>query len=236
MGTSSDYSGGSGGAWTGYKRAATSFATHGGGSRAGRVLARHVATLGGAGGATASASAGTRATRLLAAFLAGGVDEAGEPTAFNFAAVGLDDLVGADRNDALDALVDAIGGEGGNLEAQAARSAALDVLGDLMLDEDTDLESFRLDADGVRDLLAKFLANYLYNRAAPIIEERLSRLNNPALASQRDNEIRSAVEAVVALGLQGLRPLEVDWQGQAGTHEVDRLLQHIYDLIEAMDE
>lgn len=236
MGTSSDYSGGRGGAWTGYKRAASSFATHGGSERAGRVLARHVGTLGGPAGATSSATAGTRAARLLASFLAGGAGEADATTRLDFGAVGLDDLVNADRYEALDALVDAIGGEGSDLEAQAARSAALDVLGDLLLDEDVDLSEVRLDADGVRDLLAQFLSFYLYNRAAPIIEERLSRLNDPTLAAQRDQEIRAAVEARVALGLKGLNPLAVDWQGQAGSHEIERLLRDIYFLIEAMEE
>lgn len=236
MGTSSDYSGGTGGAWTPYKRAATSFATHGGRDRAERVLARQVGTLGGAAGAAASAAAGVRAARLLAAFLAGGVSEAGEPRTFDFAAVGLGELVGADRSEALDALVDAIAGEGASLEAQAARAAALDVLADLLLDEDLDFADVRLDADAVRALLARFLAFYLYNRAAPIIEERLNRLNDAALAAQRDQEIRAVVTAVVDLGLQGLDPMAVDWQGQAGEHEVERLLREIYPLIEAMDE
>lgn len=236
MGTSSDYGGGRGGAWTPYKRAATSFASNGGRERAGRVLARQVATLGGAAGAAASAAAGARAARRLAAFLAGGVSDTGEPTTFNFAAVGLGDLVGADRYEALDALVDAIAGEGASLEAQAARAAALDVLGDLLLDENVELTDMRLDGDGVHDLLAKFLSFYLYNRAAPIIEERLNCLNDPALAAQRDQEIRAVAAAVVDLGLQGLDPMAVDWQGQAGEHEVERLLGEIYKLIEAMDE
>ena len=238
MGTSSDFTGGRGGPWTGYKRAASSFAKHGGRDRANRVLARQIGTLGGARGAAGSAAAGARAARLLATFLTGAAGPAapGQPGRLDFAAFGLQDLVGADRYEALEAIVDAIAGEGGSLEAQAARAAVLDVLGDIVLNEDVDLADIRLDADEVKDLLAKFLAFYLYNRAAPIIEERLSRLNDPTLAAQRDQEIRDVVAAVVDLGLAGLDPMAVDWQGQAGEHEVERLLGEIYKLIEAMDE
>jgi hypothetical protein len=236
MGTSIDYTGGRGGAWTPYKRAASSFARHGGSDRAGRVLARHVATLGGAAGAAAGATAGARAARLLGALLAGGIPSTGEPAGLDFAAVGLGDLVGADRSDVLDALVEAIAGDGASLEAQAARAAVLDVLGELVLDESLDLADPRLDAEGVRALLAQFLAFYLYNRAAAIIEERLNRLNDPALAARRDNEIRAVIRGIVDLQLVDLDPLAVDWSSPAGEVEVDRLLQTIYTMIEAMEE
>lgn len=235
MGTSSDYGGGRGGAWTGYKRAASSFARHGGNERAGRVLARHVDTLGGARTAAGGAAAGGRAARVLAAFLTGGAPGV-EETRLDFAAVGLDNLIGADRFDVLDGLVDAIAGEGSDLEAQAARAAALDVLSELVLDDEVDLEELRLDADAVKAMLAQFLSFYLYNRAAPVIEERLNRLNDPNLAAQRDHEIREVVQAVVDLGLTGLDPLAVDWNGQAGEAAIERLLRKIYTLIEAMDE
>ncbi len=236
MGTSADYPGGRGGAWTPYKRAASSFARRGGSDRAGRVLARHIATLGGAGGATAGAAAGTRAARLLAAFLTGGIPTTDAPAGFDFAAVGLANLVGADRVEVLDALIDAIAGDGAGLEAQAARAAAIDVLGELVLDEDIDLSNPGLDAEGVRGLLAKFLAFYLYNRAAPIIEERLNRLNDPALAARRDSEIRAVVNAVVELQLVDLDPLAISWNSPAGQVEVEQLLTTIYTVIEAMDE
>jgi hypothetical protein len=235
MGTSADFSGGRGGPWTGYKRAATSFAKNGGRQRAGIVLARHVATLGGTAGAVSSASAGRLATQRLGGVLAG-IAEDGLPQTLE--RLGLQSLVGKDRFDVLEGLIDAIAGDGDDLEAQAARSAALDVLDQLLPDEDadTDLSPGSLSADDVRTALAAFIAAYIYNRAAPVIEERLNRLADAAQALARDEEIRDYVRSIVDLRLADIDPLTVDWQGDGGTPIVQRILDGVYDIIEAYDE
>jgi len=67
MGTSSDSGGGVGGAWTPYKRAATSFVNHGGADRAATAMARLVAALGGAAQAAAGSTAGAAAGQGSAA-------------------------------------------------------------------------------------------------------------------------------------------------------------------------
>jgi len=115
MGTSSDHSGGSGGPWTPFKRAATSYAKHGGADRAGRMLARHVATLGGAAAAAASARTGTTAAQRLGGLLAGVATEGLTPTLERF---GLADQVGRDRFEVLDALITYIAGSGSDLVLQ----------------------------------------------------------------------------------------------------------------------
>src|SRR5438552_18859951 len=103
MGTSSDYGGGTGGAWTPLKRAATNYAKHGGRSRGERGLARHVATLGGAGGATRSARAGIAGAANFAGLLAGIARDGLTPT---LREAGLADLIGRGRFDIVRALVD----------------------------------------------------------------------------------------------------------------------------------
>src|SRR5947207_904110 len=125
MGTSSDYGGGAGGAWTPFKRAATSYAKRGGTSRARGAVARHVAALGGAGAATRSAAAGAAGAQRFAGLLAGiardGLSEA-------LREAGLAELVGRSRFDVVRGLVDMIAGAGSDLEGQAARASALDVI------------------------------------------------------------------------------------------------------------
>jgi hypothetical protein len=72
----------------------------------------------------------------------------------------------------------------------------------------------------------------VYNRAIPVIDERLTRLENPALAHQRDQELRQYIIALVRLRLAGTAPLEVDWQGVAGREFIDGMLRAVYDQIE----
>lgn len=77
MGTSADRTSGSGGAWTPLKYATASYVRGLGTGdsrqrdRALRVLARHVAVLGGAGGAASSAAAGRTGVQRLGGLLAG---------------------------------------------------------------------------------------------------------------------------------------------------------------------
>lgn len=234
MGTSTDFSGGRGGAWTGYKRAATAFAKNGGRERAGIVLARHVATLGGSAGAVGSASTGRGAAQRLGGVLASIAGEGLGPT---LDAYGLGHLVGRERFEVLDGLIDAIAGDGDDLESQAARSAAVDVVDELLPDEnDPDLAAGALSEDQVRELLVRYIAAYIYNRAAPVIEERLNRLGDPAQALARDIEIRDYVRSIVELRLADTDTLSIDWQGQAGASVVQRILNGTYEMIEAYDE
>ena len=177
MGTSADRTPGSGGAWTPLKYATTSYVR---GLRSGdprqhdralRVLARHVPVLGGAGAASGSARAGRSGMQRLGGLLAG-IGAAGlAPT---LEAFGLTDLVGRDRFDVLDALVTLLAGDGDDLDSQAARDAACDVLDEVFADADTwqELAAATVTREDMQTLLEVFLACYVYNRT-PVIAERL---------------------------------------------------------------
>jgi hypothetical protein len=234
MGTSSDFSGGRGGAWTGYKRAASSFAKHGGSERAGRALARHVGTMGGAGGAAGSAASGARGAQRLGGFLAG---VAAGGLAEGLERLGLGHLIGQSRFDVLTGLIEEIAGTGGDLEAVAAQSAALDVLDELLPDgaDYAELDQLTLDETGVKEALERFLAAYLYNRASAVIEERLNRLD-PQAAETRDEEIRSYVESLVELRMAEVDPMTIDWGGSGGREASEGLLRDLYDYLEAQDQ
>jgi hypothetical protein len=232
MGTSSDHSGGSGGPWTPFKRAATSYAKHGGADRAGRMLARHVATLGGAAAAAASARTGTTAAQRLGGLLAGVATEGLTPTLERF---GLADQVGRDRFEVLDALITYIAGSGSDLEAQAARNAACDILDELFpegVDYD-DLTAVVIDAAALELMLTLFLAAYIYNRV-PIIAERLTRLGDRHAAERADGELRDYIRAYVDLQL-GDDPLAIDWTGAEGRLVIEQAIQAVYALLEAYE-
>ncbi len=235
MGTSSDYDGGTGGAWTPFKIAATNYAKHGGRVRAARVVARHVATLGGAGGATRSARTGIAGAAVFASLLAG-VARHGLTAALRDA--GLDDLVGRGRFEVVRALVDLIPGAGSDLEGQAARAAALDVIDELFGDvEDYDeLAALDLDASGVLRTLEAFLAYFIYNRLLPQIDERLTRYADPARAEQRDRDLRQLIRALVQISLRDSDPMTVDWTALEGRAIIESALRSVYGVLEDLEE
>lgn len=235
MGTAKDDEGGKGGAWTPYKRAAMSFARHGGEDRAARTLAGLVAVLGGAGGAVARSGGGAAAGQRLGRFMAG-TAEGG--LAGGLTAVGLGDLVGRSRFEVLTALIDRIAGAGQDPEEQAARSAVLDVLAELLPDGDEfeDLAALELNAEGVREALRLFLVFYIYNRVGSILESRLARLEAPDTAEARDAELRAYIRSIVALRLRDFDPLTVDWDGDEGQELIERTLRSVYRQLEAEDD
>jgi hypothetical protein len=238
MGTSTDRAGGSGGAWTPLKYAATSVmhaADSGQHSPTAlrRVLARHVVVLGGIAGAVAGARAGRAGAQRLGAVLAG-IGEGGLGTALT--GQGLGELVGADRLTVLDALAGYVAGDGADLDGQAARDAMFDVLAELFPDADSwaDLDAVRLDSDGVRELMELFLARYVYNRI-PVIAERLARLDDPVKAQRAEQDLQQMVRSFVHLRLPD-DALRVDWGGPQGRAIIDDTLRAVYEALNALED
>lgn len=232
MGTSIDNPGQSGGAWTDYKRAASQFARSGGTDRAQRTLAGLVQALGGGAGAVSRANAGIAAGQALGAFVAGGAEGGLEG---GLDAVGLRDLVGRGRFEVLSALIDRIGGVGENEEAVAARSAVLDVLGELAPegDDPDDIGELQLGRDAVREALLLFLTNYIYNRVGAILEQRLARFDDDALIEARDHEMRAYIRSLVELRLRDVDPLTIDWAGGEGRQTLTSVLEGAFRLMDA---
>ncbi len=235
MGTSADRTAGSGGAWTPLKFAATSYVRSLDAEdgprreRAARLLARHVPVLGGAAGA---AQAGRTGLQRLGGLLSG-IGASG--LAATLESLGLGELVGRDRFDVLDSLVTLLAGDGDDLDSQAARDAACDVLDEVFADADdwNELTATTVTRDGLVALLEAFLARYVYNRV-PVIAERLGRITDPAAARAADEEMRQIVATLVALRLPD-DPFAVDWSGAQGRRIAADAIRALYDTLEALD-
>jgi len=236
VGTSTDRTSGTGGAWTDLKYAATSYfrGTGQGGAGSGSarlLLARHVPVLGGAAAAAAGAAAGRTSVQRLGGLLAGiGTNGLGE--ALREASLG--DLVGRDRFEIVDELVTTLSGDGSGLDAAAARDAMCDVLEELFGEADTweELEQARATRDDIERLLHLFLTNYLYNRI-PVIAERLGRITDPAAALRADRQMRQVIEDCVVINLPS-DPLSVDWNGPQGRDIADQAMQVAYATLESL--
>ncbi|KRQ20391.1 hypothetical protein AOT83_06565 [Mycobacteroides sp. H001] len=237
MGTSADRSAGSGGAWTPLKYAAASYVRHLDGpnseAHARRVLGRHVPLLGGAGGAATSARAGATGIQNLGALLSG-IGAAGLAEALS--TIGLADLIGRDRFTVLDELIGFIAGDGDDLDAQAARDAACDVLDEVFGDADQwdELADISIDETDLLALLQSFLALYVYNRV-PVVAERLSRLSDPVAMRKADQEMRQIIANLVAIHLPE-DPFAVDWRGEQGRGIADDAISSAYQAISALDD
>jgi hypothetical protein len=236
VGTSADRSAGRGGDWTPLKYATTSYVRGIGlpnsSARAGRVLARHLPILGGVGGAGASAHAGRTGIQRLGQLVSGLVTSGLEET---LAAIGLTSLVGEDRFTILDALVTFVAGGGDDLDAQAARDAACDVLDEIFGDADTwaQLMHTEVTSDELVVLLEQFLALYVYNRV-PVVAERLSNLTDPAAARRADQEMRQIIGDLVVIHLPA-DPFALDWSGGAGRAIADDAIESAYRAIRGLE-
>lgn len=235
MGTSADRTAGRGGDWTPLKVATNSYVRGLGRTdskaRAERVVARHVAVLGGAATAASTGQAGTRGVRRLGALLAGFASEGVQQTLNN---LGLDQLIGQYRFVVLDELVTYISGTGDDLDAQAARDAACDIFDELFGDADAwqDLTDVGVTEAELTDILERFLALYIYNRM-PVVAERLSRID-PAEQRQADRQMRNIIENLVAITLPK-EPGNIEWQGAEGKAIAESALRSAYEAISALD-
>lgn len=239
MGTSGDRDGGRGGAWTPLKHAATDYAKSSGGGggsdkQAQRLIERHVAVLGGSGSAARTALAGASGLGALGGFFAdyalGGLTQV-------LQTLGLKHLVGSDRFDVLDELVSALAGDGADLESQAARDAQCDVL-DEFFGEATEWEALAtlpVSAPEVADLLAEFLARYIYNRI-PTIGERLARIMDPVAARRADQRIIEMIRGLVDLKLPSNALDDFDWGGAPGREFSEARIAEIYRVLESFGE
>jgi hypothetical protein len=238
MGTSADATGGKGGDWTPLKRAAYSYAraaARGDGGdrrRAERVLARHVPLLGGASGAAGSAVAGRGAMQRLAGVLSGIGGPGLGPT---LAAAGLQRFIGLDRFEVLDALMTMVAGDGADVEAQAARDTACDVFDELFGDAESwdELDEAPVTREDMERLLESFLASYVYNRI-PIVAERLNRLTDSDAVARADQEMRSIIRDLVAIGLPE-DPIAFDWNGPDGAGVVEDAIANVYEALEKLE-
>ena len=237
MGTSSDYTGGTGGKWTPYKHAASNFARHGGGQRAEKVLARYVEALGGAGHAAAGGrAAGIGAGQGLAAFGAGLATGGLTPT---LEYLGLGHLVGQSRWDVLDGLLEELVGDGGTLEDQAVEKALCEAFAELYPDdvqEYEEMEAVQLDRDGLVRLLERFIAAQAYARLLPTLAEKFSHIEDRQVAQSRYKELRERMQLLVKLEIGDRDALAVDWRGDEGRDILTRVTDQLYEDMEELGE
>jgi hypothetical protein len=152
--------------------------------------------------------------------------------------LGLSHLVGAERYDVLDGLLDALAGDGSTLEEQAVLSALCEAFEELFPDDAEtyeQLEQVQLDADGLVALIERFVVRWVYDRMLPTLAERLAHIEDPELVRHRDSELRERLTLLVALRLEDRDPLTLDWAGEEGSEILRGLVTHLYEDMEDLE-
>jgi hypothetical protein len=211
----------------------SSYAKHGGSGRAARVLRRWVGTQGGAGGATSGSRGAISSGQRLGGLLVR-IADSGLTSAFEDA--GLGRLVGHNRLQVLEGLLEAIAGDGSDLDQQAVRAAICDIYDELFVgDTFEELENTTLDGDAVVNSLEDFLAAYIYRKLLPAIDAKLRDLDADT-ARSRERELREYIKSLVKLRVKGDDALSLDWEGSAGQQLIEGVVQAAFEQVEQLDD
>ncbi|MEH3052629.1 MAG: hypothetical protein PGN13_01280 [Patulibacter minatonensis] len=237
MGTSADYGGGTGGAWTPYKTAINTFAKHGPGSdgvRTKRVVSRYVAARGGAAAISqgAGAASAARAAQELATLVSGVAVDGLTPA---LERLGYASLVGKDRYELMDALVEAFAGDGSTLDDQAVLSAVIATL-ELVFPEDAEsyeqLAETQVDAADVPRIVETLLAEWAFYDMAPTFAEKLTHIEDPAVYLQREADLRQILGNIVKIKLGDRDPAMIDWAAADGRQIVESAIADAFSIME----
>jgi hypothetical protein len=222
------------GPWSLARRAMTSVARAGGGTRRFRVAGgRYVRAKGGAKSAAASSAAGRATTAGLGGFLSGiatgGVAQAAQ-------SIGLQAVVGQRAETVLAAVIDAIAPAGTTNDEAIARRAASETLRELF-------EKYGVEQNGIEALDAMKAADvaeavelsvsaYVYQRWLFDLSLKIEEYAvSEAEAVRLERDVKSFVKGLVKFKLNGGKAIGLDWKGAAGKAFVQEVYEAAYRLL-----
>jgi hypothetical protein len=189
---------------------------------------------GGSRGAAHAAVAGRRATGRVLGFFA---DAARNGFVEAARRIGLRDFVGRDVQSVLAALIDLLAPEGALLEEAAARAAVIETMTELFDALDVEMTGMdALDHLSETDLAKAFelsICNVIEARFTQELAHRVERsAMDEAEANRTLSEIRDHIRGIVALDLEGVSLLDVDWGGTEGATFIETWLSAAYGVLE----
>lgn len=235
MGTSSRQSAPTGGDWTRAKSRMTNWARGGGASddvvRA--AFGAFVSALGGAATAAANATGGVRAAGGLGEFLADVSRDGLDATLDRY---GLEDLVGGEPVEVMNEIAARIAGAGDSPEEAVARDAVIEVLSEMFIDAETfaDMDAIEIDAEMLRDFVARYLTEYVYLRVLHELGDRIKdNAGSPQESARLEQQIRTQIRALVELDLSTIDPLNFGWLQPEGAERMRDLLADAFRMVSA---
>jgi hypothetical protein len=245
MGTSADFGGPKGGAWTAYKSASANYARHGGERQRKRLLstfAKAVASGGGGGGDDGGGGGGGGGrvgdgsvphAQLIAAF---GATLANEGLDAALTEVGLQHLIGGDRFDVLGELLEELTGDGSTLDDTHAKAALNDAMGEVFPEAAQDYEQLSavtMDDRALTRYVEKFVASYVFHEMTLVVSRHLLKCSTVAEQQERAYDLRSHITSLVAIETQGQDVKQIDWRGAEGRATLDAVVDNLQSILEA---
>ncbi len=193
----------------------------------------YVEASGGTRVVASSARAGRASSARLGGFLADGVQNGFQQAARN---IGLEPFLGHDVEYVLTAFIDMIAPDGALREEAVARVAIIETCTELFDQYDVANDGIealdRMDADGIRAVVALSITNYVNVR---LQEELVNRIERSTLNEEDANalmlEIKDFIASVVQLDLSEIDVLALDWNGPEGYRVVERIYETGYEML-----
>jgi hypothetical protein len=148
----------------------------------------------------------------------------------------LADVVGAEPLEVINEIAGRISGAGDSVEESVGRQAVLEVLSELYADADTfeEMDAVAVDADLLRDFLARYLTEYIYRRVLQALGDRIrDNATSEAEAARLEQQLRDHIRALVDLDLSTIDPLRLNWRGAEGRRRMEELLADAFRMASA---
>ena len=238
MGTSTSFAGPKGPGWKTAKTSATRLAKGRPGYTPRRVVhdaASAITSGGGAGGGGGgwSGSGASRTAQRLGGLLGGAVETGLGDSAERFGIANLHDVP---ASEALMRLLDWVAADAVDLNDQAARKAAEDVLAQLVHEDDLDdVFDTPLDAERATELFRRFLVRYIERAILIALARRLTENATSDRARDLERQIGRVVDSLVEVTVTPSQLVSTDWLGPEGAALVDRLRADALEILSEDD-
>ncbi len=193
----------------------------------------YVQASGGPQNIASSAQAGRAASARLGGFLADGVNNGFQVAAKK---AGLEPFLGSDADYVLTAFIEMIAPNGALREEAVARIAMIETCTELFDRYDVASSNIdaldTIDADGLREIVALSVTNYVNVRLQEELVNRIERgVMNEEDANELMGDIKDFISGVVNLDLSKIDVLTVDWNGPEGHQVVEHIYEAGYEML-----
>ena len=193
----------------------------------------YVQASGGSQNIASSAQAGRTSSAQLGGFLADAVNNGFHAAARN---AGLEPFLGRDAEYVMTAFIEMIAPNGALREEAVARTAMIETCTELFDRYDVASSNIdaldTIDADGMREIVALSVTNYVNVR---LQEELVNRIERGTMNEEDANglmgDIKDFISGVVNLDLSKIDVLTLDWNGPEGYRVVERIYETGYEML-----
>jgi hypothetical protein len=152
--------------------------------------------------------------------------------------IGFASLAGKTVRDVIDYLITFCGDSATGMDETAANQAICEVLREVESEADNDLNNLEdlfkvyTDGDKLSELLCNFFGVYIFEYLSERLEERLRQMKGEAIAKETFDHIKKDILGRVTRLNKNKPVAKIDWAGQAGKNEIERIFEAVIKIEE----